>query len=349
VAGAGPAAVPGIADVLIVYAAMLLYSYSLGGFFARLSPFGGMVLFTLGIGIAPVAYAMARGMSFRRTFPLCRPSSGAALGSVTLTVGLVFLVLAATGILLAFMPSGIPGGEDMSEALGALPAWEAAIAVGLLPALCEEILFRGFILSGLGAMTGKWRAIALTAVLFGVLHRDPARIPLTGAVGLALGYVAWETRSLILPAVMHGLYNLSLVFLSRIAASALETGATEGVTPVIPTIPGGSPGGLSVLTVFSAIMPLVPFAFVGAFLVRRGAARIKKAEAGRSDASVYSRRHGPLAGGMVREPRNIPGYGPQNMPDDAGVSGPEVALDSAPGALDPDGGPDGLTSRPYRE
>ena len=156
-------------------------------------------------------------------------------------------------------------------ALTGLNDWAAVLAVGVLPALCEEILFRGFILSGLGRITGKWRAIAFSAALFGILHQDPARIPITAGVGLALGYVAWETRSIALSAAMHCLYNLSLFFMSRLAGAA--QGLSE--TPGIALDAAGSvsaPWGLGLL---SALMPLAPFVAFGALLVRAGAKRVR--------------------------------------------------------------------------
>ena len=40
--------------------------------------------------------------------------------------------------------------------------WQLILVMALLPAICEELAFRGFILSGLRHMGHKWGAIALT-------------------------------------------------------------------------------------------------------------------------------------------------------------------------------------------
>ena len=45
-----------------------------------------------------------------------------------------------------------------------------------MPAICEELAFRGFILSGFRRLGNKWRAIVYTAVLFGVTHLIRAAI-----------------------------------------------------------------------------------------------------------------------------------------------------------------------------
>ncbi len=263
-----PGRVPGTLDLLLLYAAALLYTGYLGGGFAAFTPFWGITLFTLALGAVPIAYARLRRMDLPLTFPLRVPAGKAVSGALGMTAGLVLLALFATGIIALFFPSGLTGNEEAARALSEMPLWMAVIAVGLVPGACEEILFRGFMLSGLGRLTGKWRAIAISSVLFGILHHDPARIPITAAVGLALGYAAWETRSLVLPAAMHGLYNVTLLGLSRLSSAALTPETSAGV---------GEPGfSMDFAPVFGI---LVPLALLGAFLVRRGASRLRSAEA----------------------------------------------------------------------
>ena len=48
--------------------------------------------------------------------------------------------------------------------------WQAVLLFALLPAVCEEVAFRGFILSGLRHMGHKWRAILISSIFFGVAH-----------------------------------------------------------------------------------------------------------------------------------------------------------------------------------
>ncbi len=266
-----PREAPGLVDVLVLYALALLYTNVMGTPFAALPPFWGMSLFTLGIGLMPVLYAAVRGFPLSSSFPLGKIAPGQRTGALLMTLGLVSLALAATGLLILLMPSGMSGFEDTAIALTGLNDWAAVIAVGVLPALCEEILFRGFILSGLARITGKWRAIAVSAALFGILHQDPARIPITAGVGLALGYVAWETRSIELSAAMHCLYNLSLFFMSRLAGAAQGLSETQGLA-LDAAGSVSAPWGLGIL---SALMPLAPFVAFGVLLVRAGAKRVR--------------------------------------------------------------------------
>ncbi len=77
----------------------------------------------------------------------------------------------------------------------------------MLPAICEELAFRGFILSGLRHVGHKWWAIALSAVFFGMAHTVVQQSIAAAALGLVIGYVAVQTTSLIPAILFHASYN----------------------------------------------------------------------------------------------------------------------------------------------
>jgi sodium transport system permease protein len=86
---------------------------------------------------------------------------------------------------------------------------ELLLLVAVTPAICEELAFRGFILSGLRRMGHKWTAIALCSVLFGIAHGLLQQSLAATVVGLVIGYVAVKTNSL-LPAMAYHLVHNSL-------------------------------------------------------------------------------------------------------------------------------------------
>jgi sodium transport system permease protein len=77
----------------------------------------------------------------------------------------------------------------------------------VLPAFCEEIAFRGFILSGLRHLGKKWWAIGLSAVFFGIAHTVVQQSIAAAALGLVLGYLAVQTGSLVPCILFHLTYN----------------------------------------------------------------------------------------------------------------------------------------------
>jgi membrane protease YdiL (CAAX protease family) len=87
------------------------------------------------------------------------------------------------------------------------------VALSIVPGLCEELLFRGYLQAGLTHhLRGRVAGIVASAVLFALFHLDPWRF--VGVVGLGL-YVAWlrdETGSLLPAMAAHAVSNaLSIV------------------------------------------------------------------------------------------------------------------------------------------
>lgn len=71
----------------------------------------------------------------------------------------------------------------------------------------EELIFRGVLLPALGRKMGVGGAVVLSSVLFAVIHfHVPSLIPLfVFSVALSLAYI--YTESIIVPIVMHALFN----------------------------------------------------------------------------------------------------------------------------------------------
>jgi len=101
---------------------------------------------------------------------------------------------------------------DMMEGLAAAGResniWLGVLALSVFPAVAEETLFRGFVLSGLRKRFGRWTSVGLTALLFAVLHVDPYRFLAVCVLGVFLGFVAVSTGSLYPAIAIHGLNNL---------------------------------------------------------------------------------------------------------------------------------------------
>ena len=75
--------------------------------------------------------------------------------------------------------------------------WLPYVLMAVLPALCEELAFRGFVLSGLRHLGSKWWAIGLTAVFFGMAHGVIQQSLAAAALGVVIGYIAVQTGSLV--------------------------------------------------------------------------------------------------------------------------------------------------------
>jgi sodium transport system permease protein len=118
--------------------------------------------------------------------------------------------------------------ERMVAEVPSLPV--AVLLFALVPAVCEELAFRGFILSGLERGHRTWSAIVLSAILFGFLHVLMSlyqQLFNATLLGLVLGLLAVRSRSIVPGMVFHLINNALGVSLQPLLNSA----AGRAVTP----------------------------------------------------------------------------------------------------------------------
>lgn len=112
---------------------------------------------------------------------------------------------------------------------GAPGFWAVLGVFALAPAICEELAFRGFILSGLRRMGHKWAAIFLSALFFGAAHGILQQSLSAFAVGIVLGFVAIHSRSIFPCIAFHFTYNALSMFLALQATSFMNNFAIGGL------------------------------------------------------------------------------------------------------------------------
>lgn len=106
------------------------------------------------------------------------------------------------------------------------------VVIALLPALCEELFFRAGLLPLLRRVTGGWKsAIALSAVIFSAVHMDPAGFLSRTILGILLGVIFVETRSLWASVLFHFLNNAMCVITIAVADTPIDSLTSEPVTP----------------------------------------------------------------------------------------------------------------------
>ncbi len=103
---------------------------------------------------------------------------------------------------------------------GAPNLWALILVLAVTPAICEEIAFRGFILSGMRHMGHKWVAILVTSVFFGAAHMILQQSLTACLVGMVLGYLAIQTGSL-WPSIAYHLTHNSLSMVMAICVPKL--------------------------------------------------------------------------------------------------------------------------------
>ena len=80
-------------------------------------------------------------------------------------------------------------------------------ALGVLPAVCEETLFRGFVYTSLRWRFGAFVSMILSATMFSAVHMDPGAFLPLFVLGFVFAFVFERTRSLIPSMIAHCMWN----------------------------------------------------------------------------------------------------------------------------------------------
>lgn len=105
----------------------------------------------------------------------------------------------------------LPGGTSWESSTAALIL--TFISICILTPISEELLFRGYMLDALNRLHGKWPAIIISAVIFGLVHFDPFTIGMATIGGVIYGWIRIRTGSLVPGIVAHAMWNtVALIF-----------------------------------------------------------------------------------------------------------------------------------------
>jgi membrane protease YdiL (CAAX protease family) len=151
------------------------------------------------------------------------PSRASAAGVVAASVGTVGLSIAG-GALSELLGVGHEGVQEMVETAlrGADPAMFAAAlgAIALAPGIGEETFFRGLRQTRRVASLGRWPAIGIASLAFGLLHLDKVQTPLVFVIGLFLGWCAERLDGIRPTIVAHATNNAVFILLATVGSRA---------------------------------------------------------------------------------------------------------------------------------
>jgi membrane protease YdiL (CAAX protease family) len=141
--------------------------------------------------------------------PVGRPSALMTLGATLLAISLApFAELAARWVQGMFHINATSG--DMLERIvrtaGTGEFGWMLLSLAVLPALVEEVLFRGVVFAAFARDSLK-EALLVSSLLFAAFHLDPTQVAGTFLLGLAFGLGRLCSGTIVTSVLAHALYN----------------------------------------------------------------------------------------------------------------------------------------------
>lgn len=222
--------------VLVIYALLLLSRLIDSAFLSRESEYLSIILLQLMIFPIPAyLYIRLKPKEFTKAL---------RLGSLRLSH--LFLLLSASlalicgctllGLLCGMMsaqPSFTLYDTFASVNDGSVGATiRLVLAYGLLPAFCEELVFRGIVCAE-HEKHGILYASAVSALFFAFLHFDLTALPVYLFAGMLLSLVMYVTRSSIAAMIVHLCYNLFGIFVQAGLSGYCQSTGSVGLLVVL--------------------------------------------------------------------------------------------------------------------
>ncbi len=98
---------------------------------------------------------------------------------------------------------------------------KSIIVIAIVPGICEEIMFRGVILDGYKKI-GYKHAIAISSILFGLMHFTLANLIGPTILGVAFAIMVYRTNSIYSSIIAHIINNSIAVFLGYLIETNQE-------------------------------------------------------------------------------------------------------------------------------
>lgn len=199
--------VPTLGDMWLVLAISLVAMIYVGGAVQIEFGYYGVLGTQFIILLVPILYALYTKKSLLETFRLRMCKANAFIGGLLMIVGTILLGMIVTGIAgMIFKNSATELTESMEYLLGD-SFIKTLLVVAVAPAICEELMFRGFVFSSLEKKCSYKKAIVIGGVLFGAYHMNIVQFFTTAFIGMVICYVSYRSKSIFPGMLMHFFNN----------------------------------------------------------------------------------------------------------------------------------------------
>lgn len=210
--------------------------------------FGGLVNL-LALGVGGVIFIKLKKEDISKQLPFSKVNTSTLISLIIIGFSFCMLSNFLTSI---FIGTTSNLGFDFSYASSSpvsnsVPEIIASVlAVAFVPAVAEEIMFRGAIMSTLRKY-GDGTAILVSAIIFGLFHTNMVQIPFAFIVGVILGWAVVYSGSMLPAILIHFTNNLFSVTSGTLQSNAERWNISEGILSL----------GVSIFVVIMALSAII--------------------------------------------------------------------------------------------
>lgn len=230
-----------VLDANILYLIGAILFWTVGAYFQARNLQSGLIITQYIIILLPtIIYIMAKKLSIKEVLRLNKINfkHGFLVACITILIYPVAVFgNALLMTLISFLGNlnipQLPMATSSDEYLALM------FIISISAGICEEVFFRGFVLSGYERM-GKKKAIIFSAVLFGFFHFNIYNLMGPIVLGLIFGYLVIETGSIFAGMIGHMVNNgfaVTLGFILNLASDFLSNTDAAAANEIVADMP----------------------------------------------------------------------------------------------------------------
>lgn len=159
---------------------------------------------------ASIIYTLAHKTPLKEVFPIKKISLIEFVGVIVFAIGVILANFIFVGIGMLIFPNSLSDVNDLTQFMtsGNLGFIPLCLILAVSPAVCEEAMMRGVLLSHFRGFKKEWIGIALVGVAFGIIHLSPVKFLSTGVLGAFLAYLIVKKNNILFPMIVHFTNNM---------------------------------------------------------------------------------------------------------------------------------------------
>lgn len=206
-----------------LFAFIMVFFLTFGRYIQNKLGIAGVIITEISFLAIAVIFALVSGIKLKEMFPVKKVTARDLFGVGFLHLAGILFSYISLGIVGTLIPSSLKDIDRLNDFLfGNLSLIPALIIVGLLPAVCEEAIHRGAILSCFRSIKKDWVIVLIMALFFGINHVSLIKFFSTALLGGVMSYILVKKNNILLTMLMHFVNNAFSVF------AGFKSGAAGG-------------------------------------------------------------------------------------------------------------------------